>query len=353
MRRLASRFFSWVAACMLLPACSLGAPTLDSTPAFAGPPQAHIAAPLPGQTFLAGAKVIVQARIDNAGPDLARVSVWLDDTLLGEEAQPNPAGAAILPLTIDWRSGEAGEYTISVEAQRGDGEITRESVTVFVISDMPRAATPTPVEIHGGQLPGILIKPANLRTGPGAGFDLVTNMAANELLEIVGRDQAGEWYQLRHADAAAWVYADMVEVDGDPSILPLAGAHAMPASEAGWVNLIVDAIELAPNPLVCGQPGKVIVRIRNQGDADTSGGGFIEIRDSSNGEESGPFQQVFGPVRAGGSVSSQGANITIKAGAGMAHTLRAEIDSGGMIAESDEGDNSAEITYTLAPGSCA
>ena len=63
---------------LLASGCSLGVPAAEvAAPAFAGPPQIRIASPLPDQTFLAGTTVIVQARIENAGPDLARISVLL------------------------------------------------------------------------------------------------------------------------------------------------------------------------------------------------------------------------------------------------------------------------------------
>ena len=349
--RILRRFSPGLATCIFLTACSLGAPASDPTPPFAGPPRIHIAAPLPGQTFLSGAKVIVQARVENAGPDLARISVWLDEDLLGEERYPNPAGAGILPLTIDWLSGKAGDYRISVEAQRGDGAIARESVTARVISDIPIAAQPTPVEAHGGILAGVIVKPANLRAGPGAAFDLVTNIPANQVVEIVGRNQAGDWYLLRHDERDAWIYAEMVDLDGDPANLPHGSAADMAAADGGWVNLVVEGIVTLPNPLVCGEAGNVIVTIRNEGVADTSGGGFIELRDSAAGEAAS-FQQVFGPVPAGGSVESQGAPVTVSFGPGARHQLGVTIDSGSMIAETDEDDNSAEVNYTLAPGSC-
>ena len=63
--------------------------------AFEGAPVVHIAAPWPSQSFEAGATVIVQARVENAGPDLARISVLLNDALLGEKLNPNETNAAV------------------------------------------------------------------------------------------------------------------------------------------------------------------------------------------------------------------------------------------------------------------
>ena len=315
----------------------------------------HIAAPLHEQTFLAGATVIVQARIENAGPDLAQIRVLLNDETLGEQAQPNPTGAAILPLTIDWRSGDTGEFTIAVAAERGDGESAKESVTVFVISDLPDRSEASSVEgtiRPVDSLPGTTIKPANLRAAPAADAALVANIPAEQTLELIARDATGDWYQAIHGELEAWVFAEMIDVAGDISLLPTAGESTAPDNSAGAVNLVIESMAIKPNPLVCGEPGELTVIIGNDGESDTSSGGFIDIRDGA-GEIVAEFQQVFSPVPAGGSVRSHGADITLLAGAGLLHTLEARIDSSDMIAETNEDDNTATLSYTLAAGDCA
>ena len=66
--------------------CNLGITGEGAPASFEGPPIIKIASPSPNQTFLAGTTVFVQARVENAGPDLARISVLLDDALLGENS---------------------------------------------------------------------------------------------------------------------------------------------------------------------------------------------------------------------------------------------------------------------------
>ena len=133
---------------LLLAALVCAGCNLDFTPQgaparFEGPPVIHIAAPLPNQTFLAGTTVFVQARVENAGPDLARISVLLDGTLLGEQLNPNETNAAVLPLTIDWPTSNAGEYKLSVVAERGDGTSAREDVSIQVVPKMKSGVQPT------------------------------------------------------------------------------------------------------------------------------------------------------------------------------------------------------------------
>ncbi len=119
---------------LICAACNLDAPQDDAASRFDGPPVIHITAPQPGQTFLAGTTVILQARIEKAGPDLARVAVLLDEDLLGEKLQPNETAATILPMTIDWPTSQVGRYTLSVLAERADGSASREDVSIEVVA---------------------------------------------------------------------------------------------------------------------------------------------------------------------------------------------------------------------------
>ena len=123
--------------------CNLQAPQ-STEERFAGPPVIHIAAPLPEQIFRAGASVIVQARVDNAGPDLARVAVLLDEAVLGEELLPNESGAASLPLTISWPTSLAGRYTLSVLAERSDGSGDRQDLSIEVVAAEASQPQPAP-----------------------------------------------------------------------------------------------------------------------------------------------------------------------------------------------------------------
>jgi len=67
---------------------------------------------------------------------------------------------------------------------------------------------------------------ANLRAGPGTGFDVVGSAAAGDGLVLAGRSGAGDWYQLT---GGAWVAAFLVEgVTGDLPVV--AGPTAVPVS---------------------------------------------------------------------------------------------------------------------------
>ena len=209
---------------LLCAGCNLNIVPDDSATRFEGPPVITIAAPQPNQTFLAGTTVIVQARVENAGPDLARVAVLLDEALLGERLQPNETSASVLPLTIDWPTSNSGQFTISVVAERGDGSAAREDVSVEVISrQRPEAIPPTdivaneaqpttaptdepsppvsaapqatvpsaPANLGPSSVPGAVIRVSNLRPGPGvASGQPVGSLAADDQVVIVAVNPA-------------------------------------------------------------------------------------------------------------------------------------------------------------------
>ena len=117
--------------------CSLSAPVgggqADQT-TIEGPPVVRIFSPLPNQTFVAGTTVNIQARIENAGSDIAKVSIFQGDQLAGEQANPNPSGAASFSVTLDWITSNEGQYQIAVVAERADGTSSnREAVSITVI----------------------------------------------------------------------------------------------------------------------------------------------------------------------------------------------------------------------------
>ena len=196
-RRLTASTLLQVLCLLLLAGCNLDFAPDDPSPSFDGPPEIHIAAPLPNQKFQSGATVIVQARVENAGPDISRIAVLLNEELMGEQLNPNETDAEVLPLTIDWPTSNEGEYVIAVVAERGDGSSAHEDVSIMVVprsqnqatdgasADPPRTAAEEAASTESRQKPrrqrppaqpsalvraklrGIVIRPAPLRPGPG------------------------------------------------------------------------------------------------------------------------------------------------------------------------------------------
>lgn len=128
----------WFVLVSLMTACSL--PTGSSPEdvgggvVIEGAPVVRISSPLPNSTFLQGTTVNIMARIENAGPDIATVSVSLNGNVVGEVQQPNASGATAFTITQSWPATTAGDYVIGVVAARSTGETSEEAtVTVTIV----------------------------------------------------------------------------------------------------------------------------------------------------------------------------------------------------------------------------
>lgn len=401
-----------IALLLLSSGCSLGLPAAEvAAPTFSGPPQIRIASPLPDQTFLAGATVIVQARIENAGPDLASISILLDGAVLGARQDPNTSGAAVIPVTMDWPTSSPGQFEIAVEAARANGELARETVSISVIAQAITEFTPGPVEdeasvpqpaqitgenaddaqlasatpfvprpavaqatdlptadassrIGQATVQAVITVPSNLRAGPGTEFELVGSIAVGEEVEIVSVNSARDWYHIRYGDLGiAWIYSQLLSPAGDVSVLSVETGPAQPTSlpetslQESRINLVIEDIILQPDPLVCNETGTVSAVIHNIGTEGTASGAWVELTMIHDGTGNNSLRDAivphqFPPVPAGAFVTSIAASISSNVYFDDVHRITAAILSEGFFVETDLTDNSAFRTFRLARGNC-
>lgn len=103
----AFRRWGWSSLLLLvfaISACTIGgdADTDDLPRIFEGAPVITISSPAPNATYLQGTDVNILARIENAGEDIARVEITLDDLIIGQGENPNPMGAVAFTITNSW-----------------------------------------------------------------------------------------------------------------------------------------------------------------------------------------------------------------------------------------------------------
>ncbi len=356
---------------LLCAGCNLGFIGQEAAPSFDGPPVVRIVAPAPNQTYLAGAKVIVQARVENAGPDLARISVLLNDALLGEKSNPNETNAAVLPLTIDWTASEAGDFQISVLAERADGAFDREDVRIAVRSQaamdagetadsagpevaQPAVAEPAAPAPAVSRVAGTMTQPARIRVGPGATHDLLGNLDENHEVLIVAVNPSREWYRIDYDDSNdAWVYAEFVRVDGDIASLPVETGPPLPAAQG--VNLLVLDVQVAP-PVVCNQETTVRARIRNDGSDEAQNVAWVIaeaalLSDGAALSENPPLAYL--KTLKAAEEDTVEIPITLTERAGEEQFIRVVVDSGNHLPETDETDNTGDsASFVLERGGC-
>lgn len=77
------------------------------------------------------------------------------------------------------------------------------------------AATQPPAPIVRGN--------ANIRSGPGTDYPIISSASINEQIDVIGQNTAGDWLQLA---GQGWIFAQLV--DNVPSDLPTMAAGAAP-----------------------------------------------------------------------------------------------------------------------------
>ena len=372
-----------------LAGCNLSFAPGDPAPNFEGSPIIHIAAPQPGQKFQTGATVIVQARVQNAGPDISRIAVLLNDELMGEQLNPNETNAEVLPLTIDWPTSNEGDYTIAVIAERGDGSSAREEVSIMVVApgqtEAPEAAIAAPADADepAAQAPAAttaatanvpdaaaqatatgpsevsarVIRPAPLRPGPGAdsGQPVGSLMVDDEVL-IIAVNPAGAWYRIRRgAEIDAWVDASLISASDDTSGLPI--EIGAPQAPAEGVNLVVTSLDLEPDPPVCGQTTTVRATVRNSGALDSQTSPWVTAQAHLLSDDSVQAQNantVYLPALKAGEDTTLEIPLTLTGRHAQLHVIRVTVDQGNHVIETHESDNiGASREFELSQGACS
>ncbi|MBZ0277282.1 MAG: hypothetical protein K8I60_14135, partial [Anaerolineae bacterium] len=129
---------AWILILPALLACNLLSTTNTAntnTAPISGTPVVHLAAPLPNSTFMEGVSVNIQAQITNAGPDINRVEVVVDNAIVATLTSPNQAGAPAFSISQAWQSAGSGLHTVTVTAFRADGPSSAPaSVNINVVS---------------------------------------------------------------------------------------------------------------------------------------------------------------------------------------------------------------------------
>jgi cytoskeletal protein RodZ len=122
----------------------------------------------------------------------------------------------------------------------------------------PTPTLPPPTPTLAPQ-PVSVVAAANLRDGPGTDFNVVGAAALNDTVNIVGRNEAGNWYYL---DSGAWIFGQLVSAPaaavpvGTPAPPPEGQPVALPTptAAAGTEAPVAEA----PTGAVCSDPRSVI-----------------------------------------------------------------------------------------------
>jgi hypothetical protein len=145
---------------------------------------------------------------------------------------PTPAGGIASLLGKPLPTGESISKTTTVTGVNSLAGI------LPTVTPTPRTPpTPTPTSALAGR---ITADQVNLRGGPGTNYPVVGQLARTSTLQIVGRNEQGDWLRLTLPDAdpaEGWVSAALVLVDlpdnASLTALPVAAAPPPPVASVG------------------------------------------------------------------------------------------------------------------------
>jgi outer membrane lipoprotein-sorting protein len=90
------------------------------------------------------------------------------------------------------------------------------------------AAVPTPLPSPQPPAPATAIVTVkaevdilNVRSQPDTSYKIIATMKAGERAEVVGKNAAGDWWQVNVGGTLGWVFAEMVDFSGDPAGVPM------------------------------------------------------------------------------------------------------------------------------------
>jgi hypothetical protein len=118
-------------------------------------------------------------------------------------------------------------------------------------------------------------------------------------------------------------------------------------------NLAIVSVQLTPAQPVCGSSFEVRVTVINNGTGATPSGFAVSAIDRHNasGTTNASTVGTVPPLNPGQSFVSI-MYLTVSTFFDEAHSVNISVDSGGQIAETNEGDNGTSAGYTLAKGGC-
>ncbi len=211
----------------------------------------------------------------------------------------------------------------------------------------------------------------NVRQGDSVFYNILMSLPTGTGARILGISNRNTgWYQIQLDNGQiGWVSPTIVTTSGDLSALPrieppppppptptplptAIPATAVPSSQA---NLVAGNVSLDPGTPTCGQTFTVHFDVANLGSEPTTISGTVSLIDTrtADGSQQGNTIGGFPVLQAGAQFTfNVSMPLTITTWYNEQHTITLVIDPSNQIPETNEGDNTRTITYTLQKGGC-
>ncbi len=203
---------------------------------------------------------------------------------------------------------------------------------------------------------------ANVRAGDSTSFRPIDALLTGESAPILGVSSRGtSWYQIALPNGRrGWISEIVVILSGNTDNLPRIVPPPVPIqptvtpvpAPAIQPDLVVEEIHFDEEP-ECDESFEVRARIANLGQAASTASGSIDVRDWHIGSGT-PTESTIGgfPPLAPGERFWAFMNLTVETYYKEGHRVSVTADSTNVVAESNEGNNSANRDYVLKKGDC-
>jgi hypothetical protein len=191
--------------------------TQERGSAVAGIPAVVITAPTANSQVPINVPVTVQATASDPS-GVKRMELWVSNIKTADAVSPVDQGQATLTASFQWTPPAPGSYTLEVKAFNSQGQVSAPTTVLVNAVGEAGSGTPPPTLTPETATPTVPSNPSqttktdlNVRAGPGIQYDLLGLLPAGVTVEIIGRDETRQWWQIRFnaaADAVGWVAAD-------------------------------------------------------------------------------------------------------------------------------------------------
>ena len=266
-----------------------------------------------------------------------------------------------LRLTVNVTGGEAITHDVSPVRVENDIPPFLVTTTPVPVVTLPAAVTQPPAS--GSATITVIVASANVRTGDGTEYPVVTSLQRDQTATVIGISTLGTgWYQIRLADGrAGWIAPSTVNISGSltgiprvepppPPFTPTPIPTLTPVSAA---NLVAGIVEIAPASPVCNETFNVGFDVANLGSQQTLSSGVVSLIDTRAADGSTQATTVGGfPILLPGQTFRVNMPLTVSTWYNETHRINLIIDPGLSIPESNECDNTRTVEYVLLKGGC-
>ncbi len=160
--------------------------------------------------------------------DIVDVGTVQSLTLSSLNAEDNEWGVALMKVQANLPDTLPGQNVTFLLF--GDVQVQNAATTTALQPNATAAptATPTPIVIQVTANNKI-----NVRGTPVTSAPLVSSLPKGQTVQADGRNNAGDWLHVQLSDGSSgWVFAELVTVNGDVSVLPVVSAEVTPSATA-------------------------------------------------------------------------------------------------------------------------